>query len=68
MLRTYHELVDFVVDAAARRHLAPAGDDAGTINAFIRRLLSSQRALGAPGPRRHPAAGSATPSAPPTRR
>ena len=51
VLRTYHDLVDLVVAAVHRRHddvstgpAAPIG--MGTVNAFVRRLLSSQRALG----------------------
>jgi DNA helicase HerA-like ATPase len=50
-LRTYHELVDFVVgrvtddDPDGRREWAGAATGMGTINAFVRRLLSSQRSL-----------------------
>jgi DNA helicase HerA-like ATPase len=50
-LRTYHELVDFIVqhvtddDDVVRREWAGAATGMGTINAFVRRLLSSQRAL-----------------------
>ncbi len=50
-LRTYRELVDFVVekvqhdDELERREWAGAATGMGTINAFVRRLLSSQRAL-----------------------
>jgi hypothetical protein len=49
-LRTYRELVDFVVervnDDNDRLVWAGAATGMGTINAFVRRLLSSQRALG----------------------
>jgi DNA helicase HerA-like ATPase len=50
-LRTYRELVSFVVekvqsdDELERRAWAGAATGMGTINAFVRRLLSSQRAL-----------------------
>ncbi len=50
-LRTYHELVSFVIekvqsdDELERREWAGAATGMGTINAFVRRLLSSQRAL-----------------------
>jgi DNA helicase HerA-like ATPase len=50
-IRTYHELVEFVVakvsdeDPDVRREWAGAATGMGTINAFVRRLLSSQRAL-----------------------
>ena len=50
-IRTYHELVDFVVtrvtddDPDVRREWAGAATGMGTINAFVRRVLSSQRAL-----------------------
>jgi DNA helicase HerA-like ATPase len=50
-LRTYRELVTFVVekvqsdDELERRAWAGAATGMGTINAFVRRLLSSQRAL-----------------------
>jgi DNA helicase HerA-like ATPase len=50
-LRTYRELVDFVVekvqhdDEFERREWAGMATGMGTINAFVRRLLSSQRAL-----------------------
>jgi uncharacterized protein len=50
-LTTYHELVDFIVervqDDATRYDWAGPATGMGTINAFIRRLLSSQRAIGA---------------------
>lgn len=47
VLRTYHELVDFVVDRLQDDHgWDPPAMVRGTINAFIRRLLSSQRAVG----------------------
>ena len=49
MLRTYRELVDFVMtkvnDDVTRAEWAGSATGLGTINAFIRRLLSSQRAL-----------------------
>jgi uncharacterized protein len=50
-LRTYRDLVTFVVekvqsdDELERRAWAGAATGMGTINAFVRRLLSSQRAL-----------------------
>jgi len=50
-LRTYRELVDFVVarvqsdDELERREWAGQATGMGTINAFVRRFLSSQRAL-----------------------
>jgi hypothetical protein len=48
-LRTYHELVDFIVekvtDENERSVWAGAATGMGTVNAFVRRLLSSQRAL-----------------------
>lgn len=52
MLRTYGELVDFVVDRIlgeddeVRRYWAGQVTAMGTIQAFARRLLSSQKALG----------------------
>jgi uncharacterized protein len=46
VLRSYHELVDFVVNRLQDGIWQPPATSAGTINAFIRRLLSSQRALG----------------------
>jgi DNA helicase HerA-like ATPase len=48
-LRTYRDLVDFVVakvtDDVTRPEWAGAATGLGTVNAFVRRLLSSQRAL-----------------------
>jgi DNA helicase HerA-like ATPase len=48
-LRTYKELVDLVVakvtDELERQVWAGAATGLGTVNAFVRRLLSSQRAL-----------------------
>jgi DNA helicase HerA-like ATPase len=48
-LRTYRDLVDFVVDKVTDEHergvWAGAATGLGTVNAFVRRLLSSQRAL-----------------------
>jgi uncharacterized protein len=48
-LRTYRELVDFMVDKVSdeveRSVWAGAATGMGTINAFVRRLLSSQRSL-----------------------
>jgi uncharacterized protein len=48
-LRTYHELVDFIrerlEDDGTRAQWAGPVTGAGTINAFLRRLLSSQKAL-----------------------
>ena len=48
-LRTYHELVEFIVakvtDDDERPGWAGAATGLGTVNAFVRRLLSSQRAL-----------------------
>ncbi|HEX5096040.1 MAG TPA: ATP-binding protein, partial [Acidimicrobiia bacterium] len=48
-LRTYRHLVDFVVDKVndedERREWAGGATGSGTVNAFVRRLLSSQRAL-----------------------
>ena len=46
VLRTYHELVDLVVQRLQDQIWAPPATTMGTINAFIRRLLSSQRGLG----------------------
>lgn len=45
--RTYPELVDFIVDRVTNDGVTWAGPaiGAGTVNAFIRRLRSSQRAL-----------------------
>ncbi len=48
---TYHELVELIVRPADRRRTRVstgpvARSGSGTINAFVRRLLSSQRALG----------------------
>ncbi len=51
MLRTYRELVDLVIskvqsdDDLVRRDWAGPATGTGTINAFVRRLLTSQRAL-----------------------
>lgn len=49
-LRTYEELVEFVVerlqDDTTRADWAGAATTAGSVNAFIRRLRSSQKALG----------------------
>jgi len=49
VLRTYRQLVDYVIakvnDDADRHEWAGAATGMGTINAFVRRLLSSQRAL-----------------------
>jgi DNA helicase HerA-like ATPase len=48
-LRTYHDLVDLIVarvtDELERPVWAGAATGLGTVNAFVRRLLSSQRAL-----------------------
>ncbi len=48
-LRTYHDLVDFIVakvtDELERNVWAGAATGMGTVNAFVRRLLSSQRSL-----------------------
>ncbi|HTL86553.1 MAG TPA: ATP-binding protein [Acidimicrobiia bacterium] len=50
-LRTYHDLVSFLIekvqseDEFERREWAGAATGMGTVNAFVRRLLSSQRAL-----------------------
>jgi len=50
MCRTYQELVDFVVEQVTeeqtRVEWAGPAIGAGTVNAFVRRLRSSQRALG----------------------
>jgi DNA helicase HerA-like ATPase len=50
-LTTYHELVDLIVekvqDDATRYDWAGPATGMGTVNAFIRRLLSSQRAIAA---------------------
>ena len=46
VLSTYHELVDFVVARLQVDEWDPPATTSGTINAFIRRLLSSQRGLG----------------------
>jgi len=49
VLRSYHDLVEVVVDRvtddATRAHWAGPATGLGTVNAFVRRLLSSQRAL-----------------------
>jgi DNA helicase HerA-like ATPase len=51
VLRTYHDLVEFLVDRVSddgtRAYWAGPATGMGTINAFVRRLLSSQRALAA---------------------
>ena len=46
VLRTYAELVDHVVDNLTLQSWQPPATSMGTVNAFVRRLLSSQRALG----------------------
>lgn len=46
VLATYHDLVEFVVGRLQDQVWIPPATTGGTINAFIRRLLSSQRALG----------------------
>jgi DNA helicase HerA-like ATPase len=46
VLRTYHELVDLVVGRLQDGIWSPPATTMGTVNAFIRRLLSSQRGLG----------------------
>jgi hypothetical protein len=46
VLRTYHELVDLVLQRLQDQIWTPPATTMGTINAFIRRLLSSQRGLG----------------------
>ena len=46
VLRTYHELVDLVVERLQDGTWSPPATTMGTVNAFIRRLLSSQRGLG----------------------
>ena len=46
VLRTYHELVTLIVDRLQDQTWSPSATTMGTINAFIRRLLSSQRGLG----------------------
>jgi len=46
VLHTYHELVEFVVTRLQEDIWLPPATVRGSINAFIRRLLSSQRALG----------------------
>lgn len=46
VLRTYRELVDFVVGQLNDDIWQPPATVRGSTNAFIRRLLSSQRALG----------------------
>jgi DNA helicase HerA-like ATPase len=49
VLRTYRDLVDFIVakvtDDVTRPEWAGSATGLGTINAFVRRLLSSQRSL-----------------------
>jgi DNA helicase HerA-like ATPase len=49
VLRTYHDLVELLVDRVTddgtRTYWAGPATGMGTINAFVRRLLSSQRAL-----------------------
>ncbi|HET9770757.1 MAG TPA: ATP-binding protein, partial [Acidimicrobiia bacterium] len=44
-LRTYHELVTLIVDRLQDGTWSPPATTMGTVNAFIRRLLSSQRGL-----------------------
>jgi DNA helicase HerA-like ATPase len=46
ILHTYHELVQLIVDRLQGGIWSPPATTMGTINAFIRRLLSSQRGLG----------------------
>jgi hypothetical protein len=46
VLRTYHGLVDLVVDRLQDQSWQPPATTMGTTNAFIRRLLSSIRSLG----------------------
>jgi DNA helicase HerA-like ATPase len=46
VLHTYHDLVELIVDRLQSGVWAPPATTMGTINAFIRRLLSSQRGLG----------------------
>jgi len=46
VLSTYRELVDFIVGRLQDDIWDPPATTSGTINAFIRRLLSSQRGLG----------------------
>ena len=46
VLRTYADLVDHVVDNLTLQMWQPPATSMGTVNAFVRRLLSSQRALG----------------------
>ena len=46
VLRTYHDLVQLIVDRLQSGAWSPPATTMGTINAFIRRLLSSQRGLG----------------------
>jgi hypothetical protein len=46
VLRSYGELVDLVVDRLQDQTWQPPATTSGTTNAFIRRLISSQRSLG----------------------
>ena len=46
VVRTYRELVDVVVERLQDQAWQPPATTGGTINAFIRRLVSSERALG----------------------
>jgi uncharacterized protein len=46
ILHTYHDLVELVVDRLQNDIWQPPATARGSINAFIRRLLSSQRPLG----------------------
>ncbi|MFP5328259.1 MAG: ATP-binding protein [Acidimicrobiia bacterium] len=45
VVRTYHELVTLIVDRLEDDSWTPKSTSMGTVNAFIRRLLSSQRAV-----------------------
>lgn len=46
VVRTYRELVDLVVGRLQDQTWSPPATTMGTVNAFIRRFLSSQQALG----------------------
>jgi DNA helicase HerA-like ATPase len=46
VVRTYHELVELVVDRLQGDVWRPPAMTQGSVNAFIRRLYSSQRAIG----------------------